>query len=211
MEEEQFAFSFDIWILYVGTVLVLMSTPGPSQLLILSNSLSSGFPRSAFTAAGDLSANLIQMIVAMTGLAALLEMNPQLLTVIKWTGVAYLLYSGFTSLFKDSGLSINTEANPRSRKALYFQGFIVSAVNPKAVIFFAALFPQFIDSSDAVVPQFIVLSSTYLLMDGAFLLGYATLAIKLADWLKRNESPLFHRMPGALLIAVALGLALKTV
>lgn len=188
-----------------------MSTPGPSQLLILSSSLSSGFPRSVYTAAGDLSANLVQMIVAVTGLATLLETNPQLLTAIKWVGVGYLLYSGVITMLKNDGVSINTSANPRSRKALFFQGFIVSAVNPKAVIFFAALFPQFINGGETLVPQFLVLSLTYLLLDGTFLLGYAVLASKLTDWLKRNEIPIYHRAPGVLLIVVALGLAMKRI
>lgn len=114
-------------------------------------------------------------------------------------------------MVKDTCFSINTGEQLRSRKTLYFQGFITSAVNPKAVIFFAALFPQFINRGEAIVPQFFVLSLTYLLMDGVFLLGYAVLATKLADWLKGNESPIFHRAPGALLIGVAVGLALKTV
>lgn len=203
--------SFETWSLYVGTVLILMSTPGPSQLLILSNSLSSGFPRSAYTAAGDLSANLIQMIVATTGLTVLIESNPQLLTVIKWVGVAYLLYAGTRSLLKNSGLTIENTRQSRSRQSLYLQGFIVSAVNPKAVVFFAALFPQFINSGQPMAPQFAALCATYLLMDGMFLMSYAILATKLVLWLRSSSSQVLNRAPGILLIAVALGLAMKTV
>lgn len=189
-----------------------MSTPGPSQLLILSNSLSSGFPRSAFTAAGDLTANLIQMVVATAGLAYLIQSNENLITTIKWVGVVYLLYMGFISFIHQKPPNIHSEEvkGIRSSSSLYFQGFIVSALNPKAVIFFAALFPQFIDSSRPVVTQFSILSATYLMLDGMFLLTYALLACRLSKWLK-SDSPLIRRGPGLLLIAVAVGLAMKTV
>ncbi len=202
----------ETWYLYVSTVLILMSTPGPSQLLILSNSLSSGFPRSAFTAAGDLTANLIQMVVATAGLAYLIQSNENLITTIKWVGVVYLLYMGFISFIHQKPPNIHSEEvkGIRSSSSLYFQGFIVSALNPKAVIFFAALFPQFIDSSRPVVTQFSILSATYLMLDGMFLLTYALLACRLSKWLK-SDSPLIRRGPGLLLIAVAVGLAMKTV
>ncbi|WP_409524483.1 LysE family translocator [Nitrincola sp. MINF-07-Sa-05] len=203
---------FEIWYIYVGTVLLLMSTPGPSQLLILSNSLSSGFSGAAMTAAGDLTANLIQMIVATAGLAYLIQSNEELITIIKWVGVAYLLCMGTMSFVRQKPLRVESQTHDerRSRSSLYWQGFIVSAVNPKAVMFFAALFPQFIDSSGAVVPQFAVLSATYLMLDGMFLMTYAILAAKLAQWLTQ-DSVWLRRTPGALLIAVALGLAMKGV
>ncbi|WP_339782834.1 LysE family translocator [uncultured Marinobacter sp.] len=202
----------EIWYLYVGTVLILMSTPGPSQLLILSNSLSSGFPRSAYTAAGDLTANLIQMIIATVGLAYLIHSNENLITTIKWIGVGYLLYMGLISVYRKAppSLEVKGEKRVRSSSSLYFQGFIVSALNPKAVIFFAALFPQFIDSTRSVVPQFCILSATYLLLDGLFLMTYAILASRLSNWLSR-DNPLLRLGPGFLLIAVAVGLAMKTV
>lgn len=76
--------NFETWVLYVVTVLVLMSTPGPSQLLILSNSLSSGFSRSLLTAAGDLTANLIQMTVATLGAAYLIRANEELIVTVQW-------------------------------------------------------------------------------------------------------------------------------
>lgn len=202
----------ETWSLFVGTVLLLMSTPGPSQLLILSNTLSSGFPRSTMTAAGDLTANLIQMMVATAGLAFLIKNNAGLIITIKWVGVVYLFYLGTIALIRQTSLQINPHRPKeiRSKSSLYLQGFMVSAINPKAVIFFAAFFPQFIDSSDPVIPQFVALSATYLILDGLFLLTYALLASRLAEWLT-TDHVLLRKGPGALLIAVALGLAMKTV
>ncbi len=80
----------ETWLLYVGTVLLFMSTPGPSHLLMLSTSLSNGFRRSLATAAGDLSANAVQIILAGMGLAAVVSASRYGFTVIKWAGVSYL-------------------------------------------------------------------------------------------------------------------------
>ena len=95
----------EIWMAYIGTVLVLMITPGPSQLLMLSNSLGNGFRRSLATASGDLTANLLQMVVASLGLASLIVKAQVLFVVIKWAGVAYLIYLGIKLI---SSGTINT-------------------------------------------------------------------------------------------------------
>ncbi|GEN28614.1 hypothetical protein HVA01_22600 [Halovibrio variabilis] len=164
------------------------------------------------TAAGDLTANLIQMVVATAGLTYLVQSNEELVTIIKWVGVFYLLYMGTMSLVKAKPLHIQPgrQYERRSKSSLYWQGFVVSAVNPKAVIFFAALFPQFIDSSNSVVLQFAVLSATYLILDGLFLVAYALLASRLALWLTKNNVML-RWAPGLLLIVVAIALAMRTV
>lgn len=86
--------SMDVWIIYVLTVLALMSTPGPSQLLMLTNSGVHGFQRSLATAAGDLTANALQMLAAGLGLAAIIAASATALGVIKWAGVAYLIFLG---------------------------------------------------------------------------------------------------------------------
>ena len=92
--------TLEIWILYVATVLALMSTPGPSQLLMLSNSATHGFQRSLATACGDVTANLIQMLAAGFGLVAILAASANALTIIKWLGVAYLIWLGIQKVQK---------------------------------------------------------------------------------------------------------------
>ena len=174
------------WFIYVTTILVLMSTPGPSQLLMLSNSAAHGFKRSLATACGDLTANLLQMLAAGFGLAALLATSANALTVIKWLGVIYLIWLGIRMILNSSrntSEEINTKSRP-TLKALWFQGFITSAANPKAVVFFAALFPQFIDPGQNFAIQFIILSVTYILIDGIFLSLYGISVSWLADKLK---------------------------
>ena len=103
--------AFDIWTLYVAAVLVVMSTPGPSQLLRLSNSANHGFSRSLATAAGDLSANALQMMAAGFGLAAILAASANALTVIKWLGVAYLIWLGFRMIRNAGNLTYRLPNN----------------------------------------------------------------------------------------------------
>ncbi|WP_261836039.1 LysE family translocator [Vibrio ishigakensis] len=199
-----------IWLAYVATVLVLISTPGPSQILMLSNSMGNGFSRSLYTAAGDLTANFIQMIIASVGLVSVIANSQEFFTVVKWGGVAYLVYLGLSRIFS-RGKSALGKGAQKSKTSLYWQGFITSAANPKAVIFFAALFPQFINTEGNLLLQFGVLSSTYLLMDGLFLCCYG----KFAVWISQKAVPSMRnsldKVSGSCLILAAFLLGLKEV
>ncbi len=201
--------SFDIWITYVATVLLLMSTPGPSQLLMLSNSAANGLGRGLFTAAGDLTANLLQMLAAGLGLAALIATSGSALAVIKWLGVAYLVFLGIRSIMMAKRTAA-TDAVRASRKALWMQGFITSAANPKAVVFFAALFPLFIDGALPFWSQFAILSVTYLTIDGLFLTAYGASASWLAKRLQGTARIWLDRAGGGFMILAAVLLGLKS-
>ena len=102
---------FETWMLYLLTVLALMSTPGPSQLLMLSNSGVHGLRKSLFTAAGGLSANALQMLAAGLGLAALIAASANALFAIKWAGVAYLIWLGVRMIRKASSAPASVGAS----------------------------------------------------------------------------------------------------
>ncbi len=201
--------SFDVWITYVATVLLLMSTPGPSQLLMLSNSAANGLRRGLFTAAGDLTANFLQMLAAGLGLAALIATSGTALAVIKWLGVAYLVYLGVKQILKARTTAMGN-APRASRKALWIKGFITSAANPKAVVFFAALFPLFIDGALPFWPQFAILSATYLALDGLFLTAYGASASWLAQRLQGPARLWLDRIGGSFMILAAVLLGFKS-
>jgi threonine/homoserine/homoserine lactone efflux protein len=202
--------SLDVWVTYLATVLLLMSTPGPSHLLMLSNSATNGLARGLFTAAGDLTANFLQMLAAGLGLAALIAASATALLVIKWFGVAYLVYIGLR-MIRRSGSRAHLGHAPRAtRRALWLQGFLTSASNPKAVVFFAALFPQFIDPNASFWPQFAVLSASYLAIDAMFLCAYGSGASWLAGRLKGPAQAWLDRVGGGFIIVAALLLGLKT-
>lgn len=203
--------SVELWLIYLGTVLAFMATPGPSHLLMLSNSISNGFRRSTATAAGDLTANLLQMIAASIGLATVLTESQQVFVWVKWAGVAYLAFLGVRLLLSSADPAAPGHAPLRSVRSLYWQGFITSAANPKAVIFFAALFPQFIVATEPLLPQFLALSATYLVVDGLFLCSYGKFADFFSRRLRSSLGRYFNQISGALFIGAAVLLGLKDI
>ena len=204
--------TIETWVAYVATVLVLMSTPGPSHLLMLSTSLSNGFWRSTATATGDLTANVLQMLAAGLGLAALLSASEYAFTAIKWAGVAYLVALGVRQIarsFRSPGQMV--EAEQSSSRRLWLQGFVTSAANPKAVVFFAALFPQFLGESGSFWLEMLILGGTYLAIDAIFLCTYGASAGWLGSKLRGPAKAWMDRVAGAGLIVAAALLGLKTI
>lgn len=200
----------DTWLLYVGTVLIFMSTPGPSHLLMLSVSMSNGFHRSLATAAGDLTANSIQILLAGLGLAAVVTASRYGFTIIKWAGVLYLVWIGIRQIiasFRGGGASPNPPVI--SLRQLWLRGFVTSAANPKAVVFFAALFPQFLDPQNSMFPQIVVLGATYIVIDGCFLAAYGKGASWIAKKLQSRHKALVERVAGVSLISAAVLLGLR--
>ncbi len=201
----------EVLIAYILTVLMLMSTPGPSHLLMLSNSASNGFRRSMATAAGDLCANMLQMLAAGLGLSALILAAPKAFIAIKIAGVLYLVWLGVQMLRKSFKPRAHNALAKRTRlKILYLQGFITSATNPKAVVFFAALFPQFISDASEFWPQFIALSAAYIFIDGIFLSVYGFAASRLRKFTASNASKWIDRLGGIGILVAALLLGLKS-
>jgi len=201
----------EVWLLFVTTVLVFMITPGPSHLLMLSNSMTHGFRPSLATAAGDLTANALQMLAAGLGLAALLVASQQALSIVKWFGVAYLIWMG-VRMWRRAGHVASTDDRraDASLRLLWLQGFLTSAANPKAVVFFAALFPQFIQPERPFVAQFVALSVTYIVIDGLFLSGYGAGAGWLAKRLQAGASKVIQRLGGVFLVVAAVLLGSRT-
>ncbi|KAJ54690.1 lysine transporter LysE [Actibacterium mucosum KCTC 23349] len=204
--------TFEIWTIYVAAILAMMSTPGPSQLLMLSNSAAHGFRRALATTAGDLTANALQMLAAGLGLAALIAASATALSVIKWAGVAYLIWLGVRMIrrAKPDDPDLTSEKPAVSLRNLWMQGFLTSAANPKAVVFFAALFPQFISADAAFWPQFLILSVTYIVVDGMFLSTYGLSASWIAKRFKGNARVWIERAGGGFMILAAILLGLKT-
>ena len=200
----------ETWLLYVTTTLVFMSTPGPSHLLMLSTSMSNGFRRSLATAAGDLTANAIQILLAGFGLAAVVTASKHGLAILKWAGIAYLVWIGlrqFVNSFRNRGGHYRLP--PASLGMLWLRGFVTSGSNPKAVVFFAALFPQFLDPAYALGPQIAILGATFIVIDFAFLGFYGKSASWLATKLEGHRRAWVDRVAGMGIVAAAVLLGLK--
>ncbi|HAR53583.1 MAG TPA: LysE family translocator [Roseovarius nubinhibens] len=200
----------ETYLIYLAAVAVFFATPpDTSQLLIISNSVRYGLRRSAYTIAGDLTANSLQMTGAAFGLAAIIATSASAFVWIKWLGVAYLVWIGLQLILaKDRPEDVAATASGQSAR-LFRQGFVTSMANPFAVVFFGALFPQFIDPMMPVLPQLLILGLTYLVVDGAILLLWGWLGLRAAAALRRFSFGLVNKICGALMIGAAMLLASK--
>lgn len=199
----------DTYLLYLLALAAFFATPpDTSQLLVISNAVKHGMRRSLHTVLGDLSANCIQMTVAAFGLTAILSVSAHAIYWVKWLGVAYLLWIGFRLFIEPPD---KARIRPVRSAQLFRQGFFTSLANPYAVLFFGALFPQFIDPQADILPQMLLLGGTYLLVDGAILLAWGLLADRTMAKLKGLKLHHINRISGALMMGAAALLAAKTV
>lgn len=199
-----------LWISFIGTVLLIGVTPGPSVLLAAANSMNYGSKKSVGTILGDLSANTLQIILSAFGLATIVVSSGEIFGFIKWLGVGYLIYMGIKKITSKPKIGdFERKNNDKSFFKLYTEGFLMSASNPKAIVFFAALFPLFIDQNLAFTPQVIILGLTYLIIDGICLFTYVQFASKLKKSLEDKEKVhLQNKIIGSLLIFSGLMLSL---
>ncbi|MEJ8561344.1 LysE family transporter [Yoonia sp. GPGPB17] len=201
--------SIETYLIYLGTVLIFFAhPPGPSQLLFIGSSMQHGLKRAMPIMAGDLSANAIQIIIAGFGLASIVALSANAFTVIKWAGVAYLIWMGIR-MIRDATRPAGAKPTPSGR-ALFRRGFMTSAANPYAVVFFAALFPQFIDPTISVLPQVAILGVTYLIIDGAILLAMGAFASRLVAALGSKFEKWLSILSGFGLIAAAIAIATRS-
>ncbi|MEO1778052.1 MAG: LysE family translocator [Pseudomonadota bacterium] len=199
----------ETYLLYLAAVAVFFATPpDTSQLLIVSNAMKHGLRRSLWVIAGDLSANVLQMTAAAFGLAAVIATSAVAFSWIKWLGVAYLVWIG-VQMMRSSGKPGGTAAPRVGPVRLFRMGFVTSMTNPFAVVFFAALFPQFITPDAAILPQLLILGATYLLVDGLTLVAWGWAGDRVAARLARVSITAINRVCGGLMIGAAILLGLK--
>lgn len=203
--------SLETWLAYVASVSVLVLLPGPSVLLAATRALEHGTGKSLATVAGDLSANALQMLAAGAGLGVLVAGSPAALETVRWLGVAYLAFLGARLSCAPAaagarGLSGSGDGPSRTTRGLYLEGFGVSIANPKAVVFFAALFPAFLADDASIGRQLLILGLTFVALDASALTLWASAARRL----RRIQPGVgVARLGGALLLVASLGLALK--
>jgi threonine/homoserine/homoserine lactone efflux protein len=172
------------YLLYVAAVFLLIVTPGPTMLMCMTNSVNHG-ARSAMTSvAGATTAVLGVMVLSAMGLGALLATSETAFTVAKVVGAAYLIWLGIKTFRSDVVLQLDKPIP--SGRSFYLQGFLVGASNPKAVLFFAAFFPQFLNPAQAIVPQFAVLASTFVAFEFTVLTLCALGVARLVPLLKSS-------------------------
>lgn len=203
---------FSQWLIFCSVALLVTFTPGPAVLLAISNAIAIG-PRRAFIASlGNAFGLLIVSTAAMAGMGVILTTSAAAFTVVKLAGAGYLIYLGVRQWRASNTLQIpeetaSTVVPEQSVRRLFAQGMGVALTNPKAILFFSALFPQFIRPEAAVLDQFIGLTLTFAGCALCSHLFYIGLARSLKNQLARPErSRLFNRATGSLFVLLGLSL-----
>jgi len=203
--------NWTLWWLFVPTETVLCLTPGPAVLLVLATALRRGWAASVASILGILSANAAYFALSATGLGAVLLASYRTFFLIKWAGAAYLIYLGIVSIVSKSDSWNNPEVEPvanHSARRLFVNGLVLQLSNPKAIVFFVALLPQFIDAKGDVILQVIVLGLTSILIESLVLLCYGMAAGRaMAVACQARYSRWTSRVSGVLLIGAGSGLA----
>ncbi len=197
------------YLLYLAAVALLVLSPGPTMLMCMTHALNHGPRKAMASAAGSVSAVLGVMLLSALGLGALLAASETAFTIAKVLGAAYLIWLGVKTFRSEATvLADGTEAASSQGRSYFLSGFLVGATNPKALLFFAAFFPQFLESSLPFAPQFAVLALTFAAFELTVLtccaLGVARIAPLLRAsgpmrWINRICGGLFTLM-GALLL-----------
>jgi len=203
--------NWTLWWLFVPTELVLCLTPGPAVLLVLATALRRGPGASAASTLGILAANTIYFALSATGLGAVLLASYRIFFLVKWAGAAYLIYLGVRALVSKADTLDKTEAAAgagRSFQRLFMDGLLLQLSNPKAIVFFAALLPQFIDPKGDLLLQVAVFGITSVVIESVVLLCYGLAAGRaIAAARQPRYARWTNRVSGILLIGAGTGLA----
>ncbi|MGG5889909.1 LysE family translocator [Falsiroseomonas sp. HC035] len=196
-----------VWLAFCAAAAVMLLIPGPTILLVIGQSLGGGarnaLPLVAGVALGDLTA----MTLSLAGLGAILATSATLFTALKWVGAAYLVWLGV----KMWRAPVEAGAMPplAAGRALR-QAWLVTALNPKGIVFFVAFVPQFIDPARPFLVQALVLVATFVTLGAANAALYAALASRLSGAVRRPSlRRALNRTGGAVLMGAGLAVALR--
>lgn len=171
------AVNWDTYWLYVLTEMALSLSPGPAVMLVIACGLAHGARRSTWASLGILSANAIYFAISATALGAVLAASREFFTAVRWFGAAYLVYIGLAALFgRPSPLTLSRASGSGTPRALYLAGLTLQLANPKTLIFFVAILPQFVDARLPIGAQMVWLAAGSMIPEFFILAGYGWLA-----------------------------------
>ena len=194
------------FLIFLQIILFLFITPGPPRVVIVSHTINYGLKNSVWTALGDVSANICQGILAVFFVGTFLKDNPEALNFLKWAGIFYIIYLAYDTY---TAKIRNIESKiivTKSKLSFYKDGFLVAGLSPKAIVFFTTIFISFIDFSGNYYIQFLILMTTYVVLDFSTLMIYGLAAEKISHYLK-DKPKFLNTISACVLILIALFIA----
>jgi threonine/homoserine/homoserine lactone efflux protein len=197
--------SFEHWLAFVAASIVLLAIPGPTVLLVVSYALGHGRRYAAATVAGVALGDLTAMTASLLGLGALLAASAGLFTAVKWVGAAYLVYLGlrlWRAPVGDPGQADISETRPGR---IFAHAYVITALNPKGIVFFVAFLPQFLDMTRPLLPQMAILVATFVSLATINAALFGLLASSARRTIRRPSAQrLVNRIGGSFLIGAGL-------
>ena len=199
-----------VWITYFIATIVLSVSPGPGVFSSISSGLHHGFRLGLWNGVGMQAANFLMVIVVSLGLGAILLASETLFTVVKWAGVAYLVYLGIVTWRAPArGFEEDRGDHETTARGVFMRGFWVNATNPKGLVFFLAVLPQFVVPTEPLLPQYLAVGVTMVAVDLVVMGLYTGLSVRLLKWLHTpRRQTVLNRVFSALFAAAAVVLSL---
>lgn len=178
------------WFIYLLAAIGLSITPGPNSLLAISHGALYGHRMTLFTILGGALGFVLLIALSMMGIGALLQTSVHMLVLLKWVGGAYLIWLGW-QLWKAPAMYLQDESKHRNLQhvkpsQLLQNGFLAAISNPKALLFYGAFLPQFINPQQSLLSQFFIMASTFAIVEVLFEYFLAKIAHKIRPWLNQT-------------------------
>ena len=193
--------AWDKVLVFIGAELVFSLTPGPTVMMISAYGFKSGFRSALAAIAGTQTGNTIWYVISITGLGALVTASPVVFDGLKLAGAAYLIWLGASSLWK-SWRAASDAHGPKLMGKPYVQATLTQLGNPKAILFFMALLPQFLDTAMPLVPQYFLMFVITFIGESVILMGYGWLAATGGRMAGTHHAVWRERISGAVLVAL---------
>ncbi|WP_298982408.1 LysE family translocator [uncultured Roseibium sp.] len=200
---------FDVFLVFLITTAVVVFTPGAAAVAVAAQGAANGGKRALAGVFGIAFANAIYFVFSATGIASLLVASNLVFSIIKWAGVTYLVWLGLTSLLAPAGaLSVKRDKQLSSLKSLFAKGFVIEFANPKALLYFAAILPQFLNVEQPILPQILIMGGVTFLIDLTSYTAYAFLGDRLTrEGVKNWIVSLFNKCAGGALLYAGIRMA----
>lgn len=202
---------FETWLAFTAAAAVLLVIPGPTILLVVSYALGQGWRTALPMAVGVALGDFTAMTLSLLGLGALLAASATVFTILKWIGAAYLVWLGIKLWRVGGSLDVTPRTDAASSLKMLGHAWLVTALNPKGLVFFVAFLPQFIDPTLAFLPQVSVCAATFLILAFANVLTYALIASRARQAVRNPRTMgLINKAGGSFLIGAGIAtVALK--
>ncbi|WP_304118745.1 LysE family transporter [Mycolicibacterium bacteremicum] len=203
--------TWQVWLAFLGAAIAISIAPGPGAVQSMATGMTDGLRRGWWSVIGLEIGLMLQLVLVAAGVGAVVAGSAVAFTVVKWLGVAYLAYLAvrqWRTAPRDLRAQIGAAA-VRSRRGLVLRGFLVNATNPKGLVFFLAALPQFVTPDAPLLPQYLAIGLTMIVVDIVVMGVYTGLAGRLVGWLNNaRQQTILNRAISAMFAAAAVVLSL---